>query len=244
MEPSPQLWSQVRTRCQLGLDQLGLTATAGQIDRLTHYLQLLQEWNRSYNLTAVRDPLQAVDRHLFDSLSVGAWLDPGPALDAGSGAGFPGVPLAIMHPQQRWLLLDSNGKKTRFLRHVARTLRLPNVAVMQQRLERLQADDLAPEWRPVQIVSRAFASLRQQCEWARSWLCDGCRLLAMQGEFSASELDTLPADVIVTNTIVLTPVVTGLETMPPQRHLLVLRRRQSAESGAGDGLTSPPDHQR
>jgi len=223
MEPSQQLWSQVRERCQLGLDQLGMAADTDQIERLLHYLRLLQEWNRSYNLTAVRDPLLAVDRHLLDSLSISPWLDPGPALDAGSGGGLPGLPQAIMHPAQHWLLLDSNGKKVRFLRHVVRTLALTNVTVMQQRLEQLRPEDLAPQWRPVQIVSRAFASLQRQCLWAQCWLQSGCRLLAMIGELDAAEVNALPDTVEVASSVSLQSFAVG--NKPQQRHLLVLQWR-------------------
>lgn len=221
MEPSEQLWSEVRERCQLGLAQLGLSADAGQLEQCLAYLRLLQEWNRSYNLTAVRDPLLAVERHLLDSLSISAWLQPGAALDAGSGAGLPGIPLAIMQPARRWLLLDSNGKKVRFLRHVARTLKLANVMVMQQRLEHLQPSRLAPQWRPVQIVSRAFAPLPRQCEWAKHWLQHGCRLLAMVGALDEADFNALPASV----ELAACESLAACSDVAQQRHLIILQWR-------------------
>ncbi len=218
--PVPQL----RLRCQRGLDELGLAATEKQLDHLVAYLEMLQQWNRSYNLTAVRDPLQAVDRHIIDSLSISPWLHPGPALDAGSGAGLPGIPLAIMRPQQHWLLLDSNGKKVRFLRHVTRSLKLSNVVVMQQRLERLLPTDLEGDMRPVQIVSRAFAPLRRQCAWAQVWLHSGCSLLAMVGAVDRDDISALPDDIVLVESIPLPPLTT-VASAPQQRHLLILRRR-------------------
>ena len=218
------LESQLRLRCQQSLDGLGLLATEKQLDHLLAYLRLLQQWGRSYNLTAVRDPLQAVDRHIIDSLSIRAWLDPGPALDAGSGAGLPGIPLAIMRPQQHWLLLDSNGKKVRFLRHVTRTLKLSNVAVMQQRLEQLQPTDLDPDMRPVQIVSRAFAPLQRQCAWAQVWLQSGCSLLAMVGAVDRADISALPDDMVLVKSVSL-PSLAAAASVTQQRHLLILRRR-------------------
>ena len=224
MEPTQQLWSQVLARCQLGLQQLAMAANEQQLEQLINYLRLMQEWNRSYNLTAVRDPLLAVERHIIDSLSISAWLDPGPALDAGSGAGLPGIPLAIMRPAQHWLLLDSNGKKVRFLRHVTRTLKLSNVAVMQQRLEQLQPTDLDPDMRPVQIVSRAFAPLRRQCAWTQVWLQSGCSLLAMVGAVDRADVRALPDDIVLVESVSLPPLAVAASA-PEQRHLLILRRR-------------------
>jgi len=217
--PSP-----LRLRCQQGLDELGLAATEKQLDHLVAYLRLLQQWSRSYNLTAVRDPLQAVDRHIFDSLSISPWLHPGPALDAGSGAGLPGIPLAIMRPEQHWLLLDSNGKKARFLRHVTRTLKLSNVAVMQQRLEQLQPTDPDPDMRPVQIVSRALAPLQRQCAWAQVWLQSGCSLLAMVGAVDRADISALPDDIVLVESVSLPPLAAAA-SVTEQRHLLILRRR-------------------
>jgi len=96
-----------------------------QIRQLLAYLELLNRWNETYNLTAVRDPEQMVTRHLLDALSVMPWIGEGPLLDVGAGAGLPGIPLAIMRPQLRVTLLDSAGKKVRFMNHVARALKLP-----------------------------------------------------------------------------------------------------------------------
>ena len=105
------------------------------MDRLLGYLGLLQKWNRAYNLTAVRDPAQMVCRHLLDSMAVGPFLRRRRLLDAGTGAGLPGVPLAILFPDREFHLLDSNGKKTRFLFQVKTALRLDNIQIQQQRVE-------------------------------------------------------------------------------------------------------------
>jgi 16S rRNA (guanine527-N7)-methyltransferase len=203
MDLTSQHWQQARALCQSGMQQLALTTDAQQLDQLMAYLQVMLVWNRSYNLTAVREPVQAVSKHLLDSMSIVPWLADGPGLDAGSGAGLPGIPLAIIRPEQRWLLLDSNGKKVRFLRHVCRQLQLRNVTVMQQRLEQLQPQQVDADWRPVQIVTRALAPIRKQCEWALPWLQQGARLLAMVGELAGDEELQLPAGLGIVASIAL-----------------------------------------
>nr|MBP6681831.1 16S rRNA (guanine(527)-N(7))-methyltransferase RsmG [Halioglobus sp.] len=102
------------TRLQRGCDALGLALESGQAEQLIAYLELLLKWNSAYNLTAVRDPAQMVTRHLLDSLAVAPYLRGQNPIDVGTGAGLPGIPLAILYPERRISLLDSNGKKTRF----------------------------------------------------------------------------------------------------------------------------------
>jgi 16S rRNA (guanine527-N7)-methyltransferase len=124
-----------------GLKELfGQQADPGQVQQLLAYLELLARWNTSYNLTAVRDPLEMVSRHLLDSLSVLPWVRGEQLLDAGTGAGLPGIPLAIMQPELKVTLLDSTGKKIRFLRHVKRKLFLDNIQPVQARLESWQSE--------------------------------------------------------------------------------------------------------
>lgn len=146
-EPAPVL-------LQKGLHSLGICLADAQQDTLMGYLDLVQRWNKAYNLTAVRGLDTMVIRHLLDSLAVIDLLPSGVVLDVGSGAGLPGVPLAIARPDQTFHLLDSNGKKTRFLFHVKTQLALGNVEILEHRVE---------SYRPVSryptIISRAFASL-------------------------------------------------------------------------------------
>jgi 16S rRNA (guanine527-N7)-methyltransferase len=164
---------------------------AEQVSRLLAYLDLLQRWNRAYNLTAVRDRADMVTRHLLDSLVVLPWIPGGRLLDAGSGAGLPGVPLAIARPDLDVTLLDSAGKKIRFLEHLRRELGLRNVTPVQARLEDYAPQDLvsAPFGA---VISRAFASLAAFAAAARH-LTGAARLLAMKGRYPASELAELPA---------------------------------------------------
>ncbi|MEX1196474.1 MAG: 16S rRNA (guanine(527)-N(7))-methyltransferase RsmG [Pseudohongiellaceae bacterium] len=143
-----------------GLDEAAITLDADQKDRLLEYLALLYKWNQAYNLTAVRDPEEMISRHLLDSLALLPHLDAttGTVLDVGTGPGLPGIPLAIARPQRRFILLDSNGKKTRFLFQVQLVLKLDTIHIVGERIEQY-----APEPDIHVIVSRAFASL------ARFW---------------------------------------------------------------------------
>lgn len=201
---------------QQGAHDLGVELTEQQQTQLLGYLALLIKWNKAYNLTAVRDPDEMVSRHLLDSLSVVPFVvEAGDNwLDVGSGGGMPGIPLAILFPERRFTLLDSNGKKTRFLTQVKLELKLANLEVIHSRVEAF-----TPE-RPFNgICSRAFSSLEDFANWTRH-LSDGhTRWLAMKGVHPDDELQALPADFRLTATQVLK--VPGCQG---QRHLLILRR--------------------
>ena len=183
-------------RLTSGLEVLGLTLDDEQQAALLAFIDELQRWNRSYNLTAVRDPLDMVTRHLLDSLAVLPWIGDGPLLDAGTGAGLPGVPLAIARPRLQVTLLDSAGKKVRFLNHVQRTLGLDNVYPVQARLEAF-----APRAPFATVISRAFASLSEFAAAVhamhRGAPFAAPRLLAMKGRAPQAEIDALPDDVRV-----------------------------------------------
>ncbi|PWV62364.1 16S rRNA (guanine(527)-N(7))-methyltransferase RsmG [Plasticicumulans acidivorans] len=171
-----------------GLDGLRLAVSGAVVSRLAAYLSLLEQWNRAYNLTAVRDVREMVPRHILDSLSILPWLHGERVLDVGSGAGLPGIPLALMSPQRTFTLLDGAGKRTRFMTQVVLELELPNVTVVQSRVE---------AFRPPQpfdtVVSRAFASVEHFVSLAGSLCARDGRLLAMKGLFPAEELAQLPA---------------------------------------------------
>jgi 16S rRNA (guanine527-N7)-methyltransferase len=171
-----------------GLDELlSETAAPEQVDALLEYLQLLVRWNKTYNLTAIRDPQQMVTRHLLDSLTVLPWVTEGSLLDAGTGAGLPGIPLAIMRPHLEVTLLDSTGKKVRFLNHVVRTLKLEQVEPVQARLESWSGKQA-----PKMIISRAFANVGLFARSSQHLAADGTRLLAMKGKRPDDELEDLP----------------------------------------------------
>ncbi len=173
-------------------DGLG-TLMPGPIDPEAHgglltYLQLLIQWNQTYNLTAIRDPEQMVIRHLLDSLAVLPWIGERPLLDVGTGAGLPGIPLAIMRPELEVTLLDSAGKKIRFLNHVVRQLELPRVTPVQARLESWNGHQ--PQ---ATIISRAFANIALFARSSSHLAGEGTRLLAMKGKPPDAELEQLPS---------------------------------------------------
>ena len=189
----------------------GLELAPEQIDQLLGYLGLMQRWNRAYNLTAVREVADMVTRHLLDSLAVLPWIPAGRLLDAGTGAGLPGVPLAIARPGLQVTLLDSAGKKIRFLNQVRRELGLQNIEPVQARLEAW-----APELPFDAIISRAFASLADFAGAARR-LAGGAVLLAMKGRYPAAELGELPGWVRVRGVEKL-----GVPGLQEDRHLVIM----------------------
>ena len=199
-----------------GAAALGVALSQTQQQQLLAYLALLVKWNKAYNLTAVRDPDEMVSRHLLDSLSVVPFVAEGGErwLDVGSGGGMPGIPLAIMFPQRQFTLLDSNGKKTRFLTQVKLELGLANLEVIHSRVE---------AYRPALpfhgICSRAFSSLQDFSDWTRHLGDADTRWLAMKGVHPDDELQALPEDFQLLACHVLK--VPGCQG---QRHLLILRR--------------------
>jgi len=171
-----------------GIDALGLDLPDGADTALLAYIDLMLKWNRVYNLTSVRNPAQMVTRHLLDSLAVLPYVKGGRVLDVGSGAGLPGIPLAIAHPEWSVTLLDSNGKKTRFLTQAVAQLKLAQTEVVHARIE---------EYRPAggfdTVVARAYSSVDQLCESVAPLLKSDGRLLAMKGVYPLAELEVAPS---------------------------------------------------
>lgn len=199
-----------------GASLLGVNLSETQQEQLLGYLRLLNKWNKAYNLTAVRDPAEMVSRHLLDSISVAPYVAQGGSrwLDVGSGGGMPGVPLAILFPERSFTLLDSNGKKTRFLTQVRLELKLTNLEVVHSRVEAFR-----PEQAFAGITSRAFSSLEDFATWTRHLGDLDTRWLAMKGVQPDDELQALPNDYQLERCLVLK--VPGCQG---QRHLLILRR--------------------
>lgn len=183
-------------------------ARAAMID----YLKQLEAWNGTYNLTAVRRPEDMVVRHLLDSLAVLPYLAGDEIADAGSGAGLPGIPLALARPGKRVALIESNGKKAAFLRHAVRTLSLGNVSVVQQRVE-----DYKPARGYDSVVCRAFATAGAAVHLAGHLCRPGGRMVLMKGRDPAPELNDLPAGFRVGEVAGVT--VPGLDA---ERHVVVL----------------------
>ncbi len=169
-----------------GLEQMGLPLPAQTQAKLIAYLALLTKWNRVYNLTAVRDPVQMVMRHLLDSLSVAPYIKGSRVLDVGTGAGLPGIPLALALPDVQFVLLDSNRKKTRFVTQAVADLGLSNVTVEACRIEDYAGEPFDT------VISRAFSELIDMLT-ATDRLCRaGGVMLAMKGEYPAQELAVVP----------------------------------------------------
>ncbi len=175
-----------------GIQQLGLDLKLHQVDLLMAYLKLFDKWNHSFNLSAIRELTAMVKLHLLDSLSIAAVLEGDSFIDVGSGGGLPGIPLAIRFPQKSFTLLDSAGKKTRFLFQVAQELGLTNVTVENCRVE---------QFRPAMgfdgVISRAFASLPDMIKSCAHLLNPSGRFWAMKGQVPLAELKEIEKDYTV-----------------------------------------------
>ena len=186
--PSAQSSPDLGSALANGLSEMGLVLDAMTQTRLLQYLDLLEKWNRVYNLTAIRDREQMVSNHLLDSLVLAPYITGQQILDVGSGAGLPGIPLALARPQLEVTLLDSNHKKTAFLRQAAAELALANISVAAERVE---------TWQPARkfdcIVSRAFAELSEFVNLAKHLLVPGGYFAAMKGLHPYEEIEKLPA---------------------------------------------------
>lgn len=204
-----------------GLAELGLPATLHA--PLLAYLKLLDKWSGAYNLTAVREPAAMVTHHALDSLVVRPWLKGPRVIDVGSGAGIPGIPLALACPELQFVLLDSNAKKTRFITQAIHELKLPNVSV-----ERARSEDYRPAQSFDTVISRAFASLAQMVEMTQHLCAPDGVFVAMKGIYPREELAALPAQFHVERVEPLN--VPGLNA---ERHAVLLKFVSPLPPGEG-----------
>ncbi|NOY63308.1 MAG: 16S rRNA (guanine(527)-N(7))-methyltransferase RsmG [Gammaproteobacteria bacterium] len=201
------------TSIRCGLEALALTGSNAQYQALSFYLGLLAKWNRVYNLTSIRDRREMVILHLLDSLAVTPCIEGPVILDVGSGAGLPGIPLAIMRPDWRITLLDANSKKSRFATQAVVELGLKNVTVINARIEAYRPPKLFDT-----VISRAFASIAEMVIASASACRPGGQLAAMKGRYPQHEIDALCAPYVVEQVY---PIkVPGLDA---QRHLVSIR---------------------
>jgi 16S rRNA (guanine527-N7)-methyltransferase len=194
-----------------GLAELGLDLPEAAQHKLLAFRDLLLKWNKTYNLTALRDPQQAIAHHLLDSLAILPYLGDGALLDVGSGGGLPGIPLAIARPGLPVTLVDTVQKKASFLQQAAIELGLENVTVHHARVEEMHGQF-------AQISSRAFAELALFVDLTHHLLAPGGRWLAMKGLRPDAEIARLAADIAVEAVVPL--AVPGLDA---ERHLIILK---------------------
>jgi len=202
----------LQARLEQGIAALGLALPASAVQRLLDYQALLERWNAAYNLTAVRDPAEMVTRHLLDSLAILPYVQGETLADLGTGPGLPGIPLAIAAPGRQILLVDSNGKKVRFLREAIRALQLDGMRAVQSRVEDVEGTFDC-------ITARAFASLADMLGWGGHLLAPGGVWLAMKGKAPDEELPGVPSGFAVRGIHAL--AVPGLDA---ERSLVVLGR--------------------
>ncbi len=206
--------SELGRRLEEGLAELDLALGGEARAKLLEYLALLEKWNKVYNLTAIRDAEKMVSGHLLDCLAVVPYVSGAHVLDAGSGAGFPGIPLAVAKPDAQVVLLDSNHKKTAFLKQAVAELQLKNASVVCERVE---------SWRPAEkfdcIISRALAEIAEFITLTMHLLAPGGVLVAMKGVHPFEEIGRLPRNFRVIHVRRL--AVPGLGA---ERHLVLIER--------------------
>ncbi|XWJ92400.1 16S rRNA (guanine(527)-N(7))-methyltransferase RsmG [Phytobacter ursingii] len=195
------------------LDEAGISLTDHQKNQLVAYVEMLHKWNKAYNLTSVRDPNEMLIRHILDSIVVAPHLQGERFIDVGTGPGLPGIPLSIVLPDAHFTLLDSLGKRVRFLRQVQHELHLTNVTPVQSRVEDFPAD---PPFDGV--ISRAFASLNDMVNWCQHLPRTQGKFYALKGLIPNDEIDTLPAQFSVESIVKL-----AVPHLEGDRHLVVIK---------------------
>ncbi|MBJ6895859.1 16S rRNA (guanine(527)-N(7))-methyltransferase RsmG [Vibrio cholerae] len=206
----------LRVKLDALISKTSLTVTEQQREQLVGYVQLLDKWNKAYNFTSVRDPMEMLVKHILDSLVVSPHLVGERFIDVGTGPGLPGIPLAIMHPDKEFVLLDSLGKRIRFLKQVIHDLKINNVLPVQSRVE-----EFDPESGFDGVLSRAFASMTDMVNWCQHLpKPNGGVFLALKGVRPDDEITLLPEWCSVTDIKALqVPELEG------ERHLVILSRK-------------------
>ncbi len=196
------------------LAQTDIVLSDKQQQQLVGYVELLDKWNKAYNLTSVRDPKEMMVKHIMDSLVVAPHLTGKHYIDVGTGPGLPGIVLAIALPDTQFVLLDSLGKRVRFLMQVKHALGLDNVTPVQSRVEEYQ-----PSVKLDGVLSRAFASLQDMVQWCSHLIDDSGRFVALKGQFPEQELENLPDGIKFEQDISL-----EVPKLDAERHLIILSK--------------------
>jgi len=198
-----------------GIQQLELNDYHINIDLLLDYLELLAKWSKTYNLTAITDSEQMVVRHLLDSLAILPYIKGKRIIDVGTGAGLPGIPLAIALPQIDFFLLDSNKKKIRFLTEAVRLLNLTNITLVTERAEKLQPDHCFDC-----VITRAYSDMTTMLKQTEHLCCKKGEFLAMKGSYPDDEIKALPEDIEIKKSVkLIIPFLHG------ERHLIIFSRQ-------------------
>lgn len=207
------LEQQLGDKLEILLKKTTLSVTDKQKEQLVKLVLLLNKWNKAYNLTSVRDPMDMLVKHILDSLVVSPYLEGGRFIDVGTGPGLPGLPLAIINPNKHFVLLDSLGKRISFIRNAVRELGLTNVEPVLSRVEEYQ-----PEQSFDGVLSRAFASLKDMTDWCKHLPYENGCFYALKGLYQREEVEQLDSSFKIKEVIELqVPELIG------ERHLVVIQ---------------------
>lgn len=204
-----------REELQRGVSALSLDCNEETLSSLLAYIDLLKKWNSAYNLLGGNESATLVSRHILDSLSISPYLEGSLIADIGAGAGLPGIPLAILNPDKNFVLIDSNGKKTRFMFQAKIQLGLDNILIENCRIEHYQSKQQID-----MVMCRAFSTLADALTMLQPIFSDECKLLAMKGQYPEDEIARLPDGFELSRSIKLD--VPGGES---QRHLIEVMRK-------------------
>jgi 16S rRNA (guanine527-N7)-methyltransferase len=200
--------------------ELDFTVTADQQTKLVGFVLLLNKWNKAYNLSSVRDPQEMLVKHIFDSIVIGPHLKGNTFADVGTGPGLPGIPLAIMYPDKAFTLIDSLGKRIRFIKQAIHELDITNVTPIQSRVELVK-----PALVFDGVLSRAFASLNDMLHWCEHLVDEKGEFLALKGQLKPDEINQIPAKFRLVQSIpLLIPSLVG------ERHLVKIKKSSPAIS--------------
>lgn len=196
------------------INQTDLSVNDEQIDKFIQFVELIVKWNKAYNLSSIKQPEEMLVKHIMDSIAVAPFVTAQKNIDVGTGPGLPGIPLAIMHPDKQFTLVDSLGKRVRFVKQAVFELKLTNVTPMQARIEDVTSNDFDC------VMSRAFASLADFVSISEHLLTKDGFFLALKGQLQNDEISLLPEEFSVAQvTPLLVPSLNG------KRHLLKIIRR-------------------
>jgi 16S rRNA (guanine527-N7)-methyltransferase len=198
------------------LGKASIVLSDQQKHQLVQLVELLDKWNKAYNLTSVRDPQEMLVKHILDSIVIAPYLQGQHFIDVGTGPGLPGLPLAIVQPDKQFVLLDSLGKRIRFIRQVVMELGLTNVTAVQSRVE-----DYVPAVSFDGVLSRAFASLQDMLTWCHHLPAEQGVFLALKGQYPQDELAVLPSEFTLIESHRL-----SVPELDAERHIIIVKKHR------------------